>query len=975
MSDTVKTKVIDVQTGQSVKNVDNLTSSFKPLSKQIKELRNQLSQLEQGTVEYNRVAKQMADLQQKNIEITEAAKYSNRDFGQTMSNLTNVSLGLVGGINAISASMALLGGDSEKMQKALVPIQLIMAAIQGFSSLDTAIKSLNGLKNAFSGLADMEDIAKIETVKAEIDSIPDVKTINIEVNSGQATAELAAVSAAANGVADAESNIANGGKAVGGAMKTMGKTGKGISGILGGVAKGFKAAAVAVKGFIASNPILLAIAAAIGAVAAGLTFLNKKMEENGRVAKEEANILSDANSQLEEQTVRLNVLKRTAEDQNQSLMERKKAVEELNKVVPNYNAQIDETTGKLVANNQAMTEYIANLRQKILLESYEGKIKEYLQKQLELEEEINDLEATGWWRVQARVRKRREEIKMLEGDIERLYGKIDGLDIGRALDPNKVANKTASKVASSLKSIQDALKETRKVAENFWNTMYDARVLQRNVRGIESAFGNLRDTVYKTITNFKISPSVLTDQLKDFIEKGTKSINRGIFESGMFSVDDMFDTSVLKDLEDKANKYANNIERLANRLADGTGNLTEQQTKQYEQQKKYFENRLADVQREVEAYNRLVEAGEKYKEEQRKEREETITSQADLKKLNAELEINRKFREQTISGDFLASYNQSISLSEEEIKRLQEINEGFRQQIMLGEGIRGNADAIKEYERKILENETEISKLTNQIEIDKYNRNKEIAQHYYEELEAVVSEGQEKIEQRNSIWGLGSAAYNTELQKQQLLVDTIQSEIDTINKQHEQGILSEELYNARMLELKNHLNEETKKLDKERINSAVSAVQTYVNVFNSVTSTIGNLLQSQMDMYDENSEEYKKLQVAQGWINTLSGTLGAFMSGVNSGIPAPYNLILAAAMAATTFAAGAAQVGNIESDSHTNSMTSGASSAGTSTYETTAFQQQNEMLSNIGDQRVYVLENDISTAQNRVNVREENATY
>ena len=46
-----KTKVIDINTGQAQKNVDNLTKSFVPLRQQIKQLRDQLSQLEQGTQE------------------------------------------------------------------------------------------------------------------------------------------------------------------------------------------------------------------------------------------------------------------------------------------------------------------------------------------------------------------------------------------------------------------------------------------------------------------------------------------------------------------------------------------------------------------------------------------------------------------------------------------------------------------------------------------------------------------------------------------------------------------------------------------------------------------------------------------------------------------------------------------------------------------------------------------------------------
>ena len=190
-----KTKVIDIDTSGAVRNVDQLTKSFVPLRTQIKLLKDQLAQLEEGSVEYNRAAKELADLQQKQIEITETAKYSNRDFGAVMSSLTKVSMGLVGGINAISASMALLGGDSEKMQKALAPITLLMASIQGLSAIDDGIKSLQGLKNAFSSL-------------------------------GQTADELKTVQTATNGVADAVDDLSKKEKTAAAINTTVAKNGK-----------------------------------------------------------------------------------------------------------------------------------------------------------------------------------------------------------------------------------------------------------------------------------------------------------------------------------------------------------------------------------------------------------------------------------------------------------------------------------------------------------------------------------------------------------------------------------------------------------------------------------------------------------------------------------------------------------------------------------------------------------------------------
>jgi hypothetical protein len=979
MSDTVRKKVIEVDTGSAVKNVDNLTSSFVPLSKQIKDLKNQLAQLEQGTEEYNRVSKQLADTQQKRIEITEAAKYSNKDFGQTMSNLTNVSLGLVGGINAVAASMSLIGGDAEKMQKALVPIQLIMATIQGFSALDKALKSIQGLKNAFSEMGDAVDVAKIETVKAEVDSIPDTKVINIEVNSAQATAELAAVSTAANGVADAEGNIATKGKLVSATNKGIATTGKGIKGILGGVAKGFKTAALAVKSFLMANPILAAITAAVAAIAAGLAFLNKKMEESGRVAKEEANILSQANSAYEEQTVRLNVLLKTAQDHNQSLDERKKAVEELNKIVPDYNAQLNEETGLYTANAQALQTYLNNLKQKLQLEAYEGKIKEYLQKQLELEEEINDIQNTGWWRVKARIRARREEIAEIDKDIDRLYGKIGKIDLGAALDDNKVEDtkKNATKVVQQIKKVEDALKEMKKVASEAWDAVFDARRLNRSMRGTVSAFSTMKDTILKTMKQLNLG-QVFKSQFADFINKGENSEYSAMFKD-LFSFEQVFKhPNIFDELSLEAVKYAKNIEKINEKLSNKSGNLTPAQTKQFEDEKKRNEALLEDVNRRKEAYSRAYEAVEKYREEMVETQDTLVSQQRETSLLNTQLDIQRKYRDEIVSGNYLADINNTISAEEAEINSLKAMNRYIEKRIEL---IKSDPELYKEFydyvktlQQQKYENEREIASKEIQLDINKYNRRKQEAEYYYEELEKLISGKQNELENNNILAGLGTSAYNTEFEKQKIVVETIKSEMQSLEDARQQNLIGEEEYNAKMLQLKTHLLEESKKLDNARVDNAVNAVNTYVNVFQSVTSTIGTLLQSQMDMYDENSEEYKKLQIAQGWLTTLSGTLGAFMSGINSGIPAPYNLILAAAMAATTFAAGAAQIANMQNESHTNAMTSGASNVG-SEYETTAYATQAEVVSSVGEQRVTVLESDISSTQNRVQVREANATF
>ena len=929
-----KTKVIDIDTSGAVKNVDQLTKSFVPLRTQIKLLKDQLAQLEVGSEEFNKISKELADLQQKNIEITEAAKYSNKDFGAVMYSLTKVSLGLAGGISAISASISLLGGDSEKVNKALAPLTLIMGTIQSFSAIDDGIKSLQGLKNAFSGL-------------------------------GQTASEAnSTIEKTVNGVADSVDDLS--------------KKGKKSTNVL---VSGFKKAALAVKSFIAANPLLSALAATIAAISAAIVFLNKKMEQNGRIAREEMNLLSQVNTTYDEQNIRLNVLLKTAQDHNQSLEERKKAVNELNKIVPKYNAQISENTGLFKANNEALKAYLSNLKQKIALEVYEGKIKENLQKQLEIEEKINEIRATGMWFNTQRIKALQKEKAELEKVNEGYFSKIGDLDLTKALNDNKVTenvNKGTSKVVSSIKSVVDALKEMKKVANDAWNTAFDARTINRAAKGIETEFDTLVDTIQSTMKKFDLG-QVLTEQFDDFINKGSNSKFSNMFAGGLFGLGDVFkNTNVFDVIAKEAENLANEIEQINDKLIGKTGNLTASETKLFEQQKKQKEQELESLNKRLEGYKKISESIENYRNKMIELSNQTLEQSIEETKLNKQLDIQKKYREELLNENYFAESNRNIANQESEIESLSKLNEKLRERVKIIQSDKELqllfANELKSLNEQILNNERELANKEIELDINKYNRRKEEAQLYYEQLQLIIGEKTEKLENRNILQGLGTPSYNTELEKQKIVVESIQNEMFALETARNQNLIAEEEYNARMLQLKAYLVAEEKKLDETRVSNAVNSVNTYMNVFQSVTGQISNILQTQMDNYDENSEQYKQLQVANSWINTLSGSLAAFMSGIQSGIPWPGNLILAGVLGASTFATGVAQINNMKSNNYSNALTSGATNVG-SEYETTVYQQQAETLSNVKDSKIYVLENEISSVQRRVAVREFSTTY
>lgn len=85
-----------------------------------------------------------------------------------------------------------------------------------------------------------------------------------------------------------------------------------------------------------------------------------------------------------EETNKINLLVAAANNEKLSLEERKKAVDKLNSIIPNYNAQLDATTGKYQANKEALEDYLEALRYKYELEGAKDKLAEIGRQKAEL---------------------------------------------------------------------------------------------------------------------------------------------------------------------------------------------------------------------------------------------------------------------------------------------------------------------------------------------------------------------------------------------------------------------------------------------------------------------------------------------------------------------------------------------------------------------------------------------------------------
>ena len=101
-----------------------------------------------------------------------------------------------------------------------------------------------------------------------------------------------------------------------------------------------------------------------------------KMIKVNQQQKELNKLKVEGNKNAQEEIAKINNLVRVAKDEKQSLDARHNAVAALNKIIPNYNAQIDATTGKYRAATKELKAYIKQLIRQYEVEGARQKLKD-----------------------------------------------------------------------------------------------------------------------------------------------------------------------------------------------------------------------------------------------------------------------------------------------------------------------------------------------------------------------------------------------------------------------------------------------------------------------------------------------------------------------------------------------------------------------------------------------------------------------
>lgn len=129
----------------------------------------------------------------------------------------------------------------------------------------------------------------------------------------------------------------------------------------------------------------MAVAAAVTALIAVLIDLNRQSDTAAKISQELNDIREESQKEIVEEKTKLENLRKAAMDETRSLNERYAAISELNRIVPNYNATIDKTTGKYIENKQALDEYIASLAHLYEVQGAKKRIQKLSEDKVDLE--------------------------------------------------------------------------------------------------------------------------------------------------------------------------------------------------------------------------------------------------------------------------------------------------------------------------------------------------------------------------------------------------------------------------------------------------------------------------------------------------------------------------------------------------------------------------------------------------------------
>lgn len=481
-------------------------SAHTSLRQRLRELKEELVEMEaagqRNTQRYREIQDEAARLTDAWADATHQATILAHDQRGMQGVISGLS-GLSGGFMAASSAVSLFSGENEDLQKVMNRVQQLMGITMGLQQLqatldkDSAFRlvTLNGLKEWWNkllaiGAGEATGEAAAITLNAEAVA---AETVAEETNAVAKTANIAATEAET--VADMAQSAASVEAAGADAIQTgaiVAETGAATAGTAAniGLAGAFRMVGAAIKSVPVFGWIIAAISALI-AVVSKLTRTEKEdtaaIEENKekikqqiesynareRVMKEAASLSAKEKSQVE-------ILSAVIHDNTSKLEDRKKAIQELKRIIPEYNALLSDEGVLTDENTKSIDDYIDALDRLAMAKALQNELEKLSQKDVENQirqrraqrhvEENSDYYdpqkyADSMWGASTAEEVEALQQKQMDEWVKMLDAMVDGTDahtkeaMEAAQQDLKDAKKEAEEIASDKKDLLEMMQE------------------------------------------------------------------------------------------------------------------------------------------------------------------------------------------------------------------------------------------------------------------------------------------------------------------------------------------------------------------------------------------------------------------------------------------------------------------------------------------------------------------------------------
>ena len=187
-----------------------------------------------------------------------------------------------------------------------------------------------------------------------------------------------------------------------------------------------RAAQMALNRTLISNPYA-AVAAAVIAVAAAVYLwctrekqLTQAQKDRIAIKKDGLQLEQKANEATAATQSRIYTLTAIIHDNNRKLSDRHAAIKALQRIVPEYNAQISASGRITRENTRAITDYIAELKKKALLEAAQDKVKELMAAKINHEDRLKHMKNAVSIRAQ-----RLRDFEKSHASFAKLYNSVE----------------------------------------------------------------------------------------------------------------------------------------------------------------------------------------------------------------------------------------------------------------------------------------------------------------------------------------------------------------------------------------------------------------------------------------------------------------------------------------------------------------------------------------------------------------------